>query len=143
MYVYMILVWHVIRLILSIYDYQLSIIVSSTRKIYSMTGIMQWKRIITEKSCIYTWFHRKTLNNKDPRADTFQMWWGSLGWLLDVLTEDWYLKIWNNEQNHKSVHVFLVLGCANHKNRHCVHYTYTLLSFSLYNSYFQYSYRFY
>ena len=56
---------------------------------------------------------------------------------------DCHLKIWNNEQNHKSVHVFLVLGCANHKNRRCVHYTYTLLSFSLYNSYFQYSFRFY
>ena len=71
------------------------------------------------------------------------MWRGSLGWLLDVLIVDCYLKIWNNEQNHKSVHVFLVLGCANHKNRRCVHYTYNLLSFSLYNSYFQYSYRFY
>ena len=54
-----------------------------------------------------------------------------------------HLEIWNNEQNHKSVHVFSVLGCANHKNIRCVHYTYTLLSFSLYNSYFQYSYRFY
>ena len=38
---------------------------------------------------------------------------------------------------------FSVLGCANHKNIRCVYYTYTLLSFSLYNSYFQYSYRFY
>ena len=63
--------------------------------------------------------------------------------VLGILTVDCHLKIWNNEQDHKSVHVFSVLGCANHKNRHCVHYTYTLLSFSLYNSYFQYSYKFY